>query len=178
MSDSPKRNTRALLLLIGAPIALVAIGLGVMLAYFASVHPGEEIATTDVSVGEPFELRFDSPGESVRVWLDFTCTECAPNALTGQVVARAADGKELAAGTVTEPVGGYSVSQHTDETKDLHEVRGHPFLEIPATPEGTEITVTGKLDPEPRETYRVGPVTLNDDIPLPEVSEVRVWVAP
>jgi len=154
--------------------------LGVLMAglfgYFAFMAPGKEIASVGVTVGEPFELSYVSNGEAQRIWLDLTCTSCDPNAVQGNVTAVDAARRSIAETHIERPISGYT---HTHEEVGLrHTIWGQPCRKVPARPSGERVTISGKLAPEPAPICRAGPITLNDDIPPPKVTNMRIWVAP
>ena len=154
------------------PIAMMTALMG----YFASKSPGKEVASVSVSVDRPFELSYVSSGEAERVWLDLSCTDCDPNAVQGTVVALDPSQKTIAKAKVEQPISGYTHTHREEGSR--HTIWGHPFMNIPARPRGERVTITGRLEPEPMRVYRLGPIGLNEGLPLPRVTDVRVWVAP
>src|SRR5262245_16691059 len=98
---------------------------------------GAEIASVAVQPAQPFELSYVSTGEAQRVWLDIVCQFCDPNSVEGRVTASTEAGTQLASAEVDEPTRGYSERGSSDETQDVHEAFGHPFMDVPAEPPGT-----------------------------------------
>ena len=143
---------------------LVALVVGV--AYFASPPMGEPMAEAPIESGVPFELRYTSEGSAQRVFLDMRCDRCSLP-VQGVVTAWRAD-ETLASAEI-------DAGEDTLGTNEEH-LDARMLLEIPATPSGTDVRITGTLTVHrERGAFVDEPL---EDAPDPLVHTLRLTVAP
>jgi len=161
-----RRGGLGLVALAAAGGATLLVAAVVAVGYLVSPPMGDPIAEAAIESGAPFELSYTSDGAAQRVFLDMECERCSLP-VQGALVARRG-GETLASAEVDAGEDALGTSHEHLDSRVL--------LEVPATPAGAEILVTGTLTVH-RERGAFDNRIL-EDAPDPRVRRLRLTVAP
>jgi len=136
------------------------LGGGIFMAINA-MGPGEEVATIDATVGQPFTLTYSQDGsQKYAAWLEVDLDHSASYNLTGTIVL-SADGVPFGQYTLAEDGSGPAVSERSDSVRLSWVHTGSStsgttkLFPIPAQNGGQTITVTGTVNAPPGTTGRI-----------------------
>lgn len=166
------------------PVGMVsafALGLGgLMFVVFFVIYPapGEQLASTDVEPGKPFELEWVATGEPLRVWMDIDCDGCDSRFVRGRL--ELVHGTQSLASSELDRAGDYT---YRSEERGHREIAsGNLLMSLPAAPAGSTLTLRGRLELYPTSSVTVWPPSAKEfgkSRPFtPKLYSLRVWVAP